>query len=321
MNTFLRLAALVSSLGILVLSSARAQQVFASIGTGELRGVYYPVGRAICELVNPHLRTSRVYCSVEVTPGSVYNVDAVQSGELEFGIIQSDVAFAAYNGKGAWADKPFTELRSVFGLHSELVTIIARGGAGLREVADLAGKRINVGEARSGTRSTWAAIEAALGWDESQRPRLTQLRADAATRALCMGEIDANLLIVGHPSEAVRNQLLACDANLVAITGPIVDRLLKTEPYFHRGSISGDSYGLPDDLPSLGVRAVLMTSASMDTRVVSAVAKAVIAHITEFQKMHPVLTCLTAKEMIDSGLPAPLHPGAVQAYKELGLLK
>jgi TRAP transporter TAXI family solute receptor len=251
----------------------------------------------------------------------VYNVSAVQSGELEFGIIQSDVAFAAYNGKGAWANKPFGGLRSVLGLHSELVTIIARSGAGIREVADLAGKRINVGEARSGTRATWALIEAALGWDEAHRPRLTQLRPDETARALCTGEIDANLQIVGHPSDAVRDQLSACDANLVPITGPIVDKLLNTEPYYHRGSISGDSYGLPGDVPSFGVRAVLMTSASMDPRVVSVLAHAVITHITEFQRLHPVLECLTAKEMIGGELPAPLHPGAIQAYKELGLLK
>jgi uncharacterized protein len=174
-------------------------------------------------------------------------------GSPEFGIIQSDVAFAAYTGKGAWADKPFTELRSVFGLYSELVTIIARGGAGIREIADLAGKRINVGKEGSGTGATWEIIEAALGWDEAHRARVTQLPADATTHARCMGEIDANLLIVGHPSEQVRNQLLACDANLVAITGPIVDKLLNTSPYYHHVSIPGDSYGLPANLPSFGV--------------------------------------------------------------------
>jgi NMT1-like family len=130
---------------------------------------------------------------------------------------------------------------------------LSRGGAGIREIADLAGKRINVGKEGSGTRATWEIIEAALGWDEAHRARVTQLPADATTHALCMGEIDANLLIVGHPSEQVRNQLLACDANLVAITGPIVDKLLNTSPYYYHVSIPGDSYGLPANLPSFGV--------------------------------------------------------------------
>jgi hypothetical protein len=250
----------------------------------------------------------------------VYNVNAVRSGELEFGIIQSDVAFAAYHGAGAWTGQPFTGLRSVFALHPELVTIIARRGAGVREVADLAGKRVNVGSLGSGSRTTWDAIEAELGWSAAQRGRPTELSADATTRALCDGEIDANLLIVGHPSPLVRTQLSACAVNLVAITGAPVDKLLRAMPYYRRGDIPGDLYGLPTDTPSFGVTAVLMASAKMDARVVAAVAKAVVARITELQKMHPALARLSVDAMIDGGLPAPLHPGAVQAYKELGLL-
>jgi hypothetical protein len=82
---------------------ARADdQVFASIGTGELNGIYYPVGKAICQIVNQDMRTHGVRCSPETTPGSVDNIGALQSGELEFAIVQSDVQFAAYKGEGAW---------------------------------------------------------------------------------------------------------------------------------------------------------------------------------------------------------------------------
>src|SRR5271166_1670986 len=71
---------------------ARADaEVFASVGTGELNGVYYPVGKAICQIVNRDLSTHGVRCSPEATPGSVYNISAVQSGEVEFAIVQSDV--------------------------------------------------------------------------------------------------------------------------------------------------------------------------------------------------------------------------------------
>src|SRR5215472_10034978 len=67
------------------------EAVFASVGTGELNGVYYPVGKAICEIVNRDLGTDGVRCSPETTPGSVYNTRAIQSGELEFGIVQANV--------------------------------------------------------------------------------------------------------------------------------------------------------------------------------------------------------------------------------------
>ncbi len=319
-NALRGIAGLVLLLAVLC-TPVRAEEVFASLGTGEVNGVYYPVGGDICRLVNRDLARTGVRCSAESTPGSVYNVNAVRSGELEFGIIQSDVAFAAYHGTGPWTGQPFIGLRSVLALHPELVTIIARRGAGVREVADLAGKRVNVGSSGSGSRKTWDAIEGELGWGEAQRGRPTGLSADATTRALCSGEIDANLLIVGHPSPLVRTQLSACAANLVAISGAPVDKLLRVMPYYRRGDIPGDLYGLPADIPSFGVAAVLMTSAGMDARVVAVVAKAVIVHLGELQKMHPALARLSVDAMIAGGLPAPLHPGAVQAYKELGLLK
>ncbi|MBV9674630.1 MAG: TAXI family TRAP transporter solute-binding subunit [Verrucomicrobia bacterium] len=320
MNVFWKVVLLLFSIAMLVLP-ASANPVFASIGTGQLNGIYYPVGRAICELANQRTGVDRVFCSAEVTPGSLYNLEAIQSGELEFGIVQSDAAFAAYNGKGDWADKPATNLRSVFGLYSEVFTIVVRGDSGIRELTDLAGKRLNVGKGGSGVRGTWETIETELGWDEAHRARLIELPADVSARALCRGEVDANLLVVGHPSDQVRTQLSACNASLLAITGPIVDKLFKNAPYYYFSEIPAELYGLRSAVPSFGVRAVLMTSATMDPRVVAVVAKAIIAHLSEFQSMHPALSRLTIDGMINSGFPAPLHPAAIEAYQELGSLR
>jgi TRAP transporter TAXI family solute receptor len=114
-----------------------AKEVFVSIGTGELDGVYYPVVKAICTIIAPDLQAQRIWCSPETTPGSVYNVDAVQSGELEFGIVQSDVLYAADRGIGAWNGKPVSNLRSVLSLYPELVTVIARASANIHDLTDL----------------------------------------------------------------------------------------------------------------------------------------------------------------------------------------
>ena len=139
-------------------------EIFASIGTGELNGIYYPVGKAICQIVNQDLRTHGIRCSPETTPGSVYNINALRSGELEFAIVQSDVQFAAYSGAGDWIGSPFRGLRSVVSLYPELVTVMARTDSQIRDLSGLAGRRVNVGGQGSGTRATWDAIEAALGW-------------------------------------------------------------------------------------------------------------------------------------------------------------
>jgi TRAP transporter TAXI family solute receptor len=303
-------------------AAARAgDEVFASLGTGELNGIYYPVGKAICQIVNLDLSTDGVRCSPETTPGSVYNIGAIQSGELEFGIIQADVNFNAYKGEGAWVDKPFVGLRSVLSLYPELVTVMARADSHLQDLAGLAGRRVNVGSRGTGTRATWDAIAAELGWRDEERVRPIELRADATTPALCSGTIDANLLIVGHPSPLVKTQQAACAINLVAIAGPAIDKLLHDRLYYQRGVIPGDLYGMAADVPTFGVRATLVTSVSVDARVVAVIARAVLGHLADFRTLQPTLARLRARDMVRDGVTAPLHAGAEQVYKELGLIE
>ena len=306
---------------MLPISARGGQETFASIGTGELNGIYYPVGKAICQIVNRDLRTYGVRCSPEATPGSVYNIEALRTGELEFAIVQSDVQFAAHNGDDRWTGRPLRGLRSVLSLYPELVTVIARADSHIADLAGLAGHRVNVGQRGSGTRATWDVIEAQLGWRDEERVHPIELRAEATTSALCSGAIDANLLIVGHPSPVVTTQIAACATNLVAITGPTVDKLVHDQRYYQRGIIPASLYGIGADVPTFGGRATLVTSDSIDRRVVAVIAKAVLTHVAELRALDPVLARLRAREMINDGLTAPLHPAAEQVYKELGLLE
>ena len=315
------LIAMLTVAGFLPTAACAADEVFASVGTGQVNGIYYPVGQAICQIVNRDLPTHGVRCSPESTPGSVYNIEAIQSGDLEFGIVQSDVQFAAYNGEGGWIGKPFRGLRSVASLYPELVTVIARADSRIQDLAGLAGRRVNVGSKGTGTRATWDAIEAELGWSNEERVKPVELRADATTSALCTGAIDASLLIVGHPSPLVATQRAACAVNLVAITGPAIDKLVHDHLYYRRGTIPAEIYEIAADVPTFGGRATLVTSASVDARVVAVISKAVLAHVAELRALHPALARLRAREMIIDGLTAPLHPAAVEVYKELGLME
>ena len=304
---------------VLPLSAHASDEVFASIGTGELSGIYYPVGEAICEIVNQDLRTHGVRCSPETTPGSVYNIDALQSGELEFAIVQSDVQFAAYTGEDTWIGRAFRGLRSVLSLYPELVTVMVRANSDIHTLTDLQGRRVNVGSQGSGTRATWEAIEMALGWQKGERVHPAGHHAAAARSALCSGTIDANLMIIGHPSPLVAAQQAACAVRFVAISGSAIDKLVGDHPYYQRGKIGGSAYGLTDEVPTFGVRATLVTSASQDARVVAVIAKELLTHMPELRALHPALAGLTAGDMIKVGLTAPLHPGAAQVYKELEL--
>jgi TRAP transporter TAXI family solute receptor len=293
--------------------------MFASVGTGETNGIYYPLGDVICGIVNQNLHESGIRCSREATPGSVYNVDALRGGELEFALIQSDVAYDAYHGIDAYSGAPFPTLRSVLALHSELVTIVARPG--IHELADLAGKRIVAGPAGSGSRATWEAMVKALGWKDGQTPRTLDMPVDAIGNALCKGSIDASLLVLGHPSGKIRDLLAGCALSLVPVDGPAIDSLIAAAPYLKKGPIPANAYGLPADIPSFGVNAILMTTTDMDPRAVSDFASSLGTDIKALQGRSPVLENLTAQDIVTDKLPAPLHPAALDVYKKLGLLK
>jgi len=95
--------------------TAVAAQKFISIGTGGVTGVYYPTGGAICRLVNKNRKTHGIRCSAESTGGSIYNINTIRAGELEFGVAQSDWQYHAYNGTSKFADKgKFDKLRAIF---------------------------------------------------------------------------------------------------------------------------------------------------------------------------------------------------------------
>jgi uncharacterized protein len=296
-----------------------AHAVFVSIGTGEIKGVYYPVGRAICKVIGRDLREQGIRCSPESTPGSVYNVSRVQSGELEFAIVQSDVQYEAHRGLGGWGGRPVSDLRSVLSLYPELATVIAGAGTNIHDIADLAGKRVNVGSQGTGTRATWDAIAAELQ-SEAKQMHMRELRADDSTSALCSGAIDANFFMVGYPSALVSSQMSACPANFVPITGPVVARLVQSHPFYVRGAIPAGMYGASADIPTFGSRATLVTSESVDAHIVAAIAKAMLVHLAELRAAHPALAGLRAEEMTQ-GLTAPLHPAATKVYRELGLLE
>ncbi|MCK5348325.1 MAG: TAXI family TRAP transporter solute-binding subunit, partial [Desulfobacula sp.] len=139
--------------------SSKPQQSFVTIGTGGITGVYYPTGGAIAKIVNRKKDEYGIRCTVESTGGSVFNINAIMAGDLEFGVAQSDRQYQATKGIADWKDKgPQTDLRAVFSIHAETVDLIAAVDANINSLADLKGKRVNVGNIGSGYRQN--AIDA-----------------------------------------------------------------------------------------------------------------------------------------------------------------
>jgi hypothetical protein len=296
-----------------------AEQQFVTIGTGGITGVYYAVGGAICRLVNAERKTHGIRCSVESTGGSVFNVNTIREGELDFGMSQSDVQYNAYNGAAQFDGNAFADLRAVFSVHPEPFTVAARPEAGIGSFADFKGKRFNVGNPGSGTRASMEELLAAMGWTLSDFSLASELKADEHGPALCDNKIDGFFYGVGHPSANIQDPTTACAAKLIPLSGEVVDKLVAEHPYYAKATIPGGMYkNNPDPTETYGVLATLVTSANTSPDVVYTIVKAVFENFEEFKKLHPAFANLDPAKMIKDGLSAPLHEGAERYYKEKG---
>lgn len=319
MKTRLALTGGLLAAGLLA-GAAQAQQQFISIGTGGVTGVYYPTGGAICRLVNKGRKEHGIRCSAESTGGSVYNINTVRAGELEFGVAQSDWQHHAYNGSSKFADQgKFEELRAVFSVHPEPFTMLARSGSGISTFEDLKGKRVNVGNPGSGQRATMEVVMDAYGISMDDFAVASELKGSEMAQALCDDKIDAMIYTIGHPAAAVTEVTNTCGVDFVDVKGDAIDGLISDNPFYRTATIPAGMYkGQEADANTFGVGATFVSSSNVPDEVVYVVVKAVFDNFEDFRKLHPAFANLNEEQMISDGLSAPLHDGAVKYYKERG---
>jgi len=294
----------------------QARTTFITIGTGGITGVYYPTGGAIAKMVNKKRSIYHIRATVESTGGSVFNINAVLSGDLDFGICQSDRQYQAWHGLAEWKNKgPQKDLRALFSIHPESVTLVAADDAGIKTIQDLRGKRVNIGNPGSGQRQNSIDALSNAGLDYRKDIIAEGVKAPEAPGLLQDGRIDAFFYTVGHPSGAIKEATAGKrKVHFVPITG--LDRLLAKYPYYARAYIPIKFYPSATnkkDVPTFGVKATFVTSAKTPDKVVYAIVKEVFDNFEAFKKLHPAYSVLTKKSMLE-GLTAPLHPGGPEVF-------
>ena len=312
----------VAAAALLAGGAASAQQTFIGIGTGGVTGVYYPVGGAICRLVNRDRAEHGIRCGVESTGGSIFNINAIRAGELEFGVVQSDWQFHAYQGTSQFeGDGPFEDLRAVFSLHPEPFTVVARTDAGVSRFEELEGKRVNIGNPGSGQRATMDVVMEAMGWTTDVFSQATELPPGEQALALCDNNVDAIVYTVGHPSGAIQEATTACDTVILHADNDALRALVAERDYYRMATIPGGMYrGTPDDVTTFGVGATFVTRADVPEDAVYVLTRAIFENFDTFKGLHPALDILVPEEMARDGLSAPLHPGAERYFREAGLI-
>ena len=302
---------------------AQGATKYVTIGTGGVTGVYYPTGGAIGRIVNKKRKEYGIRVTVESTGGSVFNVNAVMAGDLEFGIVQSDRQYQGINGLAEWKDAGKQEkLRAICSFHPESITLVAAVESGIATMMDMKGKVINIGNPGSGQRQNSIDALTAVGIDHEKDITAEGLKAAEAPKMLQDGRIDAFFYTVGHPSGAIKEATSGRrKVSFIAVEGPGIDDLIAKNPFYAKAIVPVALYPQAEnteDVPTFGVKATFVTSADVPEEIVYAITKEVFDNLEDFKKLHPAYAVLTKENMLE-GLSAPIHPGAMKYYKEVGL--
>ncbi len=313
-------AALLSAAPVPVASAAE----FVTIGTGGVTGVYYPTGGAIAKIVNEKRDVYNIRATVEATGGSVFNVNAVSQGDLEFGVVQSDRQYQAINGLAEWKGAPKKNLRAVFSIHPETFFIVASEASGIKKFTDLKGKRVAVGNPGSGQRQNFLDILEMYGMKHADFAAAEDLKPAESPKMLQDGRIDAFIYTVGNPAGMIKESTAGAQkVRFIPIDDDKMDMLIKKYPYYVKAKIPMSFYEQAlnkEDVPTFAVKATFVTSSEVPEKVVYAVTKEIFDNLDKFKALHEAFSGLAKEEMVQ-GLSAPLHPGAQKYFKEAGLLK
>jgi TRAP transporter TAXI family solute receptor len=303
-----------------------AETAFVTIGSGDFTGIYFPAGLTIAKMINKNRNKTGIRATVESTRGSVFNLNAILAGYLEFGLAQSDIQYQAVKGLNGWAKKgPQIELRTVFSIHHESVCLVAAVDTGINAMADLKGKRVNLGYPGSGQYQNAIDALQAAGLRPRQDIDAEKVKASEAPTLLQEKRIDAFFCTVGHPSETLRIATSGeRKVRFIPIAGPGIDQLVADQIYYTQTTIPvaqlypGAQGSV--NVKTFSVNALLCTSSGIPDYIVYIVTKEVFENFAEFKRQHPAFGDLTKIDML-KGYTAPLHPGAKKYLKDAGLMK
>lgn len=290
-----------------------------SLGTGGIGGNYQTVGHAIARIVNQQQADFRL--ADNTSSGSVDNINAVLAGASDFGIAQADHQYQATKGQAEWQQSgPQTELRAMFSLYPEAVTLIAGGNAEITAMSQLRGRRVDIGLQGSGTRQNAIDALTAAGFDWRSDIDVREEALEERLAMLMHSELDAFFFTVGHPNTDIKFATYSVrGARFVPLDN--IDSLLESNPYYSRAIIPADLYARAynaEDVATVAVKATVVTSASVPDDAVYTITRTVFENLDTIAEYRPVLARVTKESMLE-GLTAPIHPGARRYFLEIGL--
>ncbi|MFQ5802747.1 MAG: TAXI family TRAP transporter solute-binding subunit [Candidatus Methylomirabilales bacterium] len=289
------------------------------IATHRVGTRFHADGSGIAKLVSERSPMTMV---VRPHPGPPAWLPAMNTGEIEFGVITGADAAAAYKGVGAYR-KAFPNIRLLIIGAPLRVAFWARVDSGIRTVADLRGKRVPSG---------WSGLPvihfnaganlatAGLTWDDVVRVPVAELAEDL--RAFLEGRTDVLWHSVGSPAVEEANARIRGGVRLVAIgTAPEgLKRMGEINPGTYMTVVKkGSASAVLEDTPVQTNDVYITTPVLLRENVAYATVKVLWDYNKELVKISPRLRPWTRGRMVSTEAAIPYHPGAIRFFREKGV--
>ncbi|MCR5088954.1 MAG: TAXI family TRAP transporter solute-binding subunit [Oscillospiraceae bacterium] len=282
--------------------------------TGGDQGTYYAFGGVIAQKVSEVTSTS---VTAITSGGSAANIDALDIGDAELGFSQSDVLSYAYAGTRSFEDiGEITNFSIVAPLYMEQVQIVTLNPE-IKTVADLAGKSVSIGAAGSGVYFNAIDILGVYGLTEDDIKATYQSFGDSA-EALQDGQIDAAFVVAGAPTTAITSLAATRDVFLVSLDDEHIETLQKESPFYAKAVIAADTYGMPEDVTTVAVSAVVIASNDVSDVDVYNFLCGVFENLDDLAKAHDKAKELSL-DFASSFVGVPYHAGAVEYFADKGI--
>ncbi len=301
--------------------ASAAMDKFLALGTSSVRGVYFPVGKGICKSINAGRDEHLVRCIAYNTGGSIYNIQALASGELDLAITRADLAYQAFKGEGPFEGaRRNKDIRAIATLYDNPVAIVVRADSGIDSIDQLTGKRINIGNLGSGKRAFSDLLFKVMNWSRSDFEAVSEYSTSKMGQAFCKGEIDALVQVMGIPAKFYDTVVTECGGKFIGFSDKTLSTIRQYGRFFEETVIPGGMYeNNAEDIKTIGTKAVLVTTKRLSDYSIYQVAKAIFNDLSAFKKSNRALGSSTIQTMLKEGIFIPMHAGAAKYYDEEGL--
>jgi TRAP transporter TAXI family solute receptor len=302
----------------LMAGAASAQQQFINVLTGGQSGVYYPLGVAITQIYNKAIPGAK--STAQVTKASAENLNLLEAGRGELAFTLADALSDAWKGDAeSGFPKKLEKLRGITATYNNYIQIVASADSGIKTLADLKGKRISVGAAKSGTELNARAILKAAGLSYSDMSKVEYLPFGESVELMKNRQLDATLQSAGLGVSSIRD--LATSVKIVVVSVP-ADVIAKVgDPAYQGAVIPANTYtGQTADVPTVAIANFLVSHSGVSDQLAYQMTKALYDNIDTLYAAHNAAKAIKRENAI-KGMPVPLHPGAERYYREVGLIK